>query len=114
MPEENTGSLPPAPHAAPAAVATPAPPEAPVSTPTVTLANGPSKKRAQHLLDETASKLAKVDRSTLGSDSVNTYDQANNLLQAGRKAATDEDYVAASGFAEKAAVLAAKLAPTTP
>lgn len=114
MPEEDTGSRSPAPRAAPAAVATPAPSAVPVPTPTVTLANGPSKKRAEHLLDDTASKLAKVDRSTLGSDSANTYDQANNLLQAGRRAATEEDYVAASGFAEKAAVLAAKLTPTAP
>jgi hypothetical protein len=35
-------------------------------------------------------------------------------LQAGRRAATEDDYVAASGFAEKAAVLAAKLAPASP
>jgi predicted ATPase len=50
-----------------------------------------------------------VQRDALGADSASTYDQANTLLQAGRKAATEEDYVAASGYAEKAATLADKL-----
>ena len=114
LPREDTSSRSPVSPAAPSAVATPAPPALPIPTPTVTLGNGPSKERAQHLLDDTAAKLAKVDRGTLGADSANTYDQANNLLQAGRRAATEDDYVAASGFAEKAAVLAAKLAPASP
>jgi hypothetical protein len=113
-PAEDTSSRSPVSHAAPSAVATPAPPVLPIPTPTVTLGNGPSKQRAQHLLDNTAAKLATVDRGTLGADSANTYDQANNLLQAGRRAATEDDYVAASGFAEKAAALAAKLTPTAP
>ncbi len=77
----------------------------------VTLADAPPKERAQRLLDDTAAKLAKVNRKSLGADSAITYDQANNFLQAGRRAATDEDYVAASGFAHKAAVLADKLLP---
>lgn len=98
----------------PAAIATPAPPVQPAPKQTVTLADGPSKERAQRLLDDTGAKLAKVDRNTLGADSATTYDQANNFLQAGRRAATEDDYVAASGFAEKAAVLAAKLAPASP
>ena len=114
MPAEGAGSRSSDRTVVPAAVATPAPPALPIPTPTVTLANGPSKQRAQHLLDDTAAKLARVDRSTLGSDSANTYDQANNLLQAGRRAATEDDYVAASGFAQKAAVLAAKLTPASP
>jgi hypothetical protein len=99
---------------APAAVATPAPPAEPLPKPTVTLADGPSKERAQQLLDRAGAKLAKVDRSALGADSATTYDQDNNFLQAGRRAATDEDYVAASGYAQKAAVLAAKLVPASP
>jgi hypothetical protein len=99
---------------APAAVATPASPEPPIPEPTITLANGPSKERAQHLLDDTGAKMVRVDRGSLSADSATTYDQASNLLQAGRKAATEGDYVAASGFAEKAAALAAKLAPASP
>jgi hypothetical protein len=95
----------------PAAAGTPAPPATPIPKPTVTLADGPSKDRAQHLLDDTGAKLAKIDRGSLSGDSATTYDQASSFLQAGRKAATEDDYVAAEGFAEKAAVLAAKLAP---
>jgi hypothetical protein len=65
------------------------------------------------LLDATGAKLARVDRNRLTTDSATTYDQANGFLQSGRRAATEEDYVAASGFAEKAAVLAAKLVPAS-
>ncbi len=111
---ETTGSRSPVSHEIPAAVATPAPPVLPIPTPTITLANGPSRQRATHQLDDTAAKLATVDRSTLGADSASTYDQASNFLQAGRRALTDEDYVAASGFARKAAALAAKLTPASP
>jgi hypothetical protein len=97
-------------HMVPAAVPTPAPPAPqPGQKPTVTLADGPSKDRALHLLDDTGAKLARVDRNALSTDSATTYDQANDFLKSGRRAATEEDYVAASGFAEKAAVLAAKL-----
>ena len=113
-PARNTRSRPPSEPVEPAAIATPAPPAEPLPKPTVTLADGPSKERAQQLLDDTGAKLAKIDRSTLGADSATTYDQANNFLQAGRRAATEDDYVAASGFAAKASVLAAKLVPASP
>jgi hypothetical protein len=113
-PAEHIHSRRPPEREEPAAVATPAPPVQPVPKPTVTLADGPSKERAQRLLDATGARLAKVQRNTLGADSATTYDQANNFLQAGRRAATEDDYVAASGFAEKAAVLAAKLVPASP
>ncbi|MGH7914435.1 MAG: hypothetical protein ACREPW_07280 [Candidatus Binataceae bacterium] len=113
-PVEKTRSRHLANHVIPAAISAPSPPLPPVPKPTVTLADGPSRERAQHLLDDTGARLAKVDRNTLGTDSATTYDQANNFLQAGRRAATENDYVAASGFAEKAAVLAAKLAPASP
>lgn len=113
-PAENTRTRHPANTVVPAAVATPAPPAQPSPKPSVTLADGPSKSRALRLLDNAGAKLAKVDRNTLSADSATTYDQANDFLKAGRKAATEEDYVAASGFADKAAVLAAKLLPASP
>jgi hypothetical protein len=104
-------------HVVPAAIPTAAPAAQPapqpLERPTVTLANGSSKERAQQLLDNAGAKLARVQRSALGAESASTYDQANTLLQAGRKAATDEDYVAASGYAEKAATLADKLSSGT-
>lgn len=98
----------------PVAVATPAPVVGPLPGPTVTLVDGPSRERAQQLLNDTGAKLNKVDRRTLGADSATTYDQATNFLQAGRRAATENDYVAASGYAQKASVLAAKLIPASP
>src|SRR3984893_2643460 len=102
-------------HVVPVAVPppAPAPPPQPSQKPTVTLADGPSKDRALQLLDETGAKLARVDRNRLTTDSATTYHQANGFLQSGRRAATEEDYVAASGFAEKAAVLAATLVPAS-
>jgi predicted ATPase len=81
--------------------------------PTITLANGSSKERAEQLLENAGAKLARVQRNALGADGASTYDQANTLLQAGRRAATDQDYVAASGYAEKAATLAEKLPPAS-
>ena len=66
------------------------------------------------LLDDAGAKLAKVDRNTLSGDNATTYDQASEFLKAGRAAAFEEDYVAASGFADKAAVLATKLLPMSP
>jgi len=91
-------------------VPTPAVPAAqPLPAPTITLADAPSKEHTQRMLDDARAKLARVDRNRLGADSATTYDQANNFLAAGRKAQDESDYVAASGFARKAALLAAKL-----
>jgi hypothetical protein len=88
-----------------------APPAEAAPQPTVTLAgDGAAKDRALRLLDSAGAQLAKVDRSKLSRDSAATYDQANDFLNAGRKAAIDQDYVAATGYAEKASVLASKLA----
>jgi hypothetical protein len=101
------------PHVVPAAVPSPAPAAPPAvqppEKPSITLANGSSKEHVERLLENAGAKLARVQRDALGADSASTYDQANTLLQAGRKAATEEDYVAASGYAEKAATLADKL-----
>jgi hypothetical protein len=68
-----------------------------------------SKDRAQHLLDDAGAKLGKVDRNKLNAEGATTYDQASDLLKAGQKAAVDQDYLAASGYAEKASLLATKL-----
>lgn len=90
------------PPAAPPAEATP--------QPTVTLAgDGADRDRALRLLDDAGARLSKIDRNKLRADSAATYDQANDFLNAGRKAALDQDYVAATGDAEKASVLADKL-----
>ncbi len=110
---EKTASRPSAPPPTqPAAPAAPPPEAAP--QPTVTLAgDGDARDRALHLLDDAGARLAKVDRSKLSRDSAATYDQASDFLNAGRKAATDQDYVAATGYAQKASVLANKLTPAS-
>lgn len=90
---------------------TPAPPPAEaVPQPTVTLAgDGEDRDHALRLLNDAGARLAKIDRNKLGKDSAATYDQASGFLSAGRKAALNQDYVAATGDAEKASVLADKL-----
>lgn len=98
----------------PSAPAAASPPAEAAPAPTVTLAgDGDARDRALHLLDDAGERLAKVDRSKLSRDSAATYDQANDFLSAGRKAAIDQDYVSATGYAEKASVLASKLTPTS-
>jgi len=107
--------------AAPAEAQAPAPapaaalsPTDTVPAPTVTLAGDSDiRDRALRLLDDAGARLAKVDRGKLNRDSAATYDQANDFLSAGRKAALDQDYVSATGYAEKASVLADKLNPAT-
>jgi hypothetical protein len=71
--------------------------------------DGEDRNRALRLLNDAGARLAKIDRNKLGQDSAATYDQANDFLSAGRKAALNQDYVAATGDAEKASVLADKL-----
>jgi hypothetical protein len=93
-------------HATPPA----SPPAEASPQPTVTLAgDSASRDRALRLLDDAGARLARVNRNKLDRDSAATYDQANDFLNAGRKAALDQDYVAATGDAKKASVLADKL-----
>ena len=75
---------------------------------------GTSPDDAIRSLDRAEATLGKIDRSKLSGESATTYDQANELLQAGRLAASDQDYVAAAGYAQKASVLANKLTPASP
>lgn len=66
---------------------------------------------AEQSLDATGRKLAAIDRARLSPMAVATYDQAKGLLTEGKQALADKDYVAASGFAQKASALADKLPP---
>lgn len=107
---ETTTNLPPRELGAIKAPPPPAPPAEAAPQPTVSLSgDGADRERALRLLDDAGARLAKIDRNKLGRDSAATYDQANDFLNAGRKAALDQDYVAATGDAEKASVLADKL-----
>ncbi len=70
-----------------------------------------NRGRAQHSLDRTRKKLERIDRTRLTGSALAMYDQASGLLIQGTQALGEKDYVAASGFADKASVLADKLKP---
>jgi hypothetical protein len=83
------------------------------SAPTITLDNDQAERqRAQGLLDSANSRLGKVDRAKLSRDAAATYAQATGFADAAQHALGEHDYVAATGLAEKAALLAAKVATT--
>lgn len=76
-------------------------------TTTVTLADEEAiKSRAERVLNESDTRLAKIDRSRLSAENASTYQQAAGLADAARKALERRDYVAASALADKAFVLA--------
>lgn len=81
------------------------------SAPTITLDNDQAaRQQAQGLLDSANSKLGKVDRTKLGRDDAATYAQAMGFADAAQQAIGQHDYVAATGLAEKASLLADKVA----
>jgi len=67
---------------------------------------------AERAIDITNQRLARYDRARLNGPSLAAYDEANGLLNQGKQALEEKDYVAASGFAQKASVLADKLQAT--
>lgn len=82
---------------------------------TVTFADDEAKKSlAEKLLNDSNTRLAKVDRSRLSAEDASTYQQAAGLADAARKALEQRDYVAASGLAEKASVLSNSISSRTP
>lgn len=88
----------------------PAPVEA-SPAPTVTLADANiSRERVLAMLNQASAKLSMVNRAKLDGNNTLTYDQAAGFLKQARKAAEEKDYVAASGLAQKASILADKLA----
>jgi hypothetical protein len=81
------------------------------SAPTITLDNDQAaRQQAQGLLESANSKLGKVDRAKLSRDGAATYEQAIGFADAAQHAIGEHDYVAASGLAEKASLLADKVA----
>jgi hypothetical protein len=67
------------------------------------------KARAQKLIQETNFKLAAIERSKLDAHQAALYEQARQLTDAGERALESQDYLTASGLAEKASVLAGKI-----
>ncbi len=102
------------PHA-PGDSAEPAVPNPNAIAPTITLDNDQAaRQRAQGLLDSAHAKLGKVDRSRLTGDDAATYAQAASFADAAQHALGEHDYVAATGLAEKASVLADKVTAAAP
>jgi len=80
---------------------------------TISMASpGDSSGSAAKVIDSTSRRLARFDRNRLNGPTLATYDEANGFLNQSKQALTEKDYVAASGFAQKAAVLADKLQAT--
>lgn len=70
--------------------------------------------RANRLISETDQKLALIDVRTIAGGDADTYRQASGLATQAHQAADRHDYAAACGLAEKAALLAQKLEPSSP
>ncbi len=87
---------------------------APMATPTISISEpGGTNRAAEKEIAATSQRLASFDRNRLSGPSLATYDAANGLLNQGKQALAEKDYVAASGFAQKASVLAEKLQAVT-
>ena len=107
-PPQATVNLPPPSSPPPAPSSAPLPPSA--SPPLVTLGNADdSHTNAQHLLDQANSDLSRVNRAELTESATSAYEQANELVDAAQRAMTDQDYLAASNLAAKAAALTSQL-----
>jgi len=73
---------------------------------------GGSSDTAEQAIEATSQRLARFDRNRLGGPMLATYDEASGFLNQGKQALAEKDYVAASGFAQKASVLTDKLQAT--
>ena len=72
-----------------------------------------SSATAEKSIDATSQRLARFHRNQLNGPALAAFDQANAFLNQGKQAIAEKDYVAASGFAHKASLLADKI-QTTP
>jgi hypothetical protein len=85
-------------------------PQPPSPPPVVTLQNSDdAKANAQRLLQQASVKLAHVNQAELADNTVSTYRQANELINAAQRAMAERDYPAASSLAEKASALTSQL-----
>lgn len=91
---------------------TEAPPPLPPTSAISMAAPVDTSTNAERAIDVTSQRLARYDRARLAGSSLAAYDEASGLLTQGKQALADKDYVAASGFAQKASVLADRLQAT--
>jgi hypothetical protein len=90
---------------------------APVAPPTDTATNtslslsgeDASKANAERLLANVDRHLAHIDRTKLAPGDAATYDEANGFATSARRALATQDYVVASGLAQKASALTGRL-----
>ena len=75
---------------------------------------GDTSITAEKSLDATGRRLSRLNRDHLNGSALATYDQANAFLNQGKQALAEKDFVAASGFAQKASLLADKLQANPP
>jgi hypothetical protein len=68
-----------------------------------------AQANARRLLDQATVTLAHFNRAELPASTAPTYEQANQLINAARRAFADQDYLAASSLAEKASALISQL-----
>jgi hypothetical protein len=94
--------------------AEPAPPATTTATTISMVAPGDNSGAVERSLDGTSQRLAHFDRSRLSGSTLAAFDQANGFLNQGRQALSEKDYVAASGFAQKASAFADRLEPVAP
>ena len=82
---------------------------------TVTLVDEEAKGNfAEKLLNDSDTRLAKIDRASLSGEDASIYQQATGLVSAARRALGERDYLAASELAEKASVLTLSISSNTP
>jgi hypothetical protein len=85
----------------------------PPATSTISMATpGDTSGAAEKAIEATSQRLGRFDRSRLNEASRATYDEANGFLNQSKEALAEKDYVAASGFEQKASVLADRLQAT--
>jgi len=77
----------------------------------LTLESADAKAKAQLLLEQVTVKLANTNQAELSESAASAYQQANGLITAAQRAMADQDYLAASGLAEKASALMSQLPP---
>ena len=90
--------------------ASPLPPPPPSSISMATPSG--SSDMAEKQIETARERLAHFDRNHLSGPTLATYDQASGFLNQGAQALSEKDYVAASGFAQKASALTDQLQAT--
>jgi len=85
----------------------------PSAVSTISMATpGDSSGSAEKAIDATSRRLEGFKRSRLSGSTLATYDEAQGFLNQGKQALAEKDYVAASGFAQKASALTDRLQAT--